>query len=330
MNKKLERQRDNQKTHKFKKRRIENKKNRKKAKHSSSVKEGTTYEKETEVNDTACDIQQIPSPLTLSHLDKYIIFDLETTSLSRNSDITQLAAVSGPNLFQRYIMPRCDISNEASKITGISFSHATNKMYLNGREVETCSIQQALLDFIDFLKLDEQPILVGHNITNFDMMVLENRLKEFNLFSSFIASVKGFIDTLKLSKRVFPKAQVDNYKQQTLVKKVMGIDYTAHNAKDDVLSLRELFSQKLQINCEKDDLYHVNFNTCRLSLKPLVNKKVINAAVCLKLARTGINSTHLKLANSRDLNGIKLILTDNNVNSRYASSIIEHLSGSEE
>ncbi|CAC5392669.1 unnamed protein product [Mytilus coruscus] len=179
---------------------------RKKAQHSSSVKEGTTYQQEVEVNDNACDSQQIPSPLTLSNTDYYIVFDLETTSLSRNSDITQLAAVSGPNLFQRYIMPRCDISNEASKIT------------------------------------------------------------------------------------------VKNYKG----------------------------------NCEKDDLHHVNFNTCRLSLKPFVDKKVINAAVCFKLARSGINVTHLKLANSRDVNDIKLILTENNVNSRYASSITGHLSGFEE
>ncbi|CAC5386898.1 unnamed protein product [Mytilus coruscus] len=137
-------------------------------------------------------------------------------------------------------------------------------------------------------------------------------------------SVKGFIDTLKLSKRVFPKADVDNYKQQTLVKKVLGIEYAAHNAKDDVLSLSELFSQKLQSSCEEDDLHHVNFNSCKLSLKPLVDKKIINAAVCFKLARSGINVTHLKLANSRDVNGIKLILKDNNVNNRYLSSIIGH------
>ncbi|VDI44533.1 Hypothetical predicted protein [Mytilus galloprovincialis] len=251
MNKKLERQRENQKTQTFKKRRIEKKKNRKKAQRSSSVKEGTTYQQEVEVNENACDIiQQIPSSL--------------------------------------------------------------------------------ILNFLDFLKLNELPILVGHNITNFDMMVLENRLKEFNMFSAFTASVKGFIDTLKLSKRVFPKADVDNYKQQTLVKKVLGIEYAAHNAKDDVLSLSELFSQKLQSSCEEDDLHHVNFNSCKLSLKPLVDKKIINATVCIKLARSGINVTHLKLANSRDVNGIKLILTDNNVNNRYASSIIGHLSGCEE
>ncbi|CAC5402505.1 unnamed protein product [Mytilus coruscus] len=164
---------ENQKTQTFKREELKRKKNRKKAQRSSSVKEGTTYQQEVEVNVNACDIiQQIPSSLTLSNTDKYVVFDLETTSLSRNSDITQLAAASGLNLFQRYIMPRCDISNEASKIT---------------------------------------------------------------------ASVKGFIDTLKLSKRVFAKADVDNYKQQTLVKKVLGIEYAAHNAKDDVLSLSELF-----------------------------------------------------------------------------------------
>ncbi|CAC5421129.1 unnamed protein product [Mytilus coruscus] len=77
-------------------RRIENKKNRKKAHHSSSVKDGTTYEQETEVNDNACDIQQIPFPLTLSNSDQYIVFDLEkqvfpeiVTSLSWQLSVDQ-------------------------------------------------------------------------------------------------------------------------------------------------------------------------------------------------------------------------------------------------
>ena len=57
--------------------------------------------------------------------------------------------------------------------------------------------------------------------------------------------------------------------------------------------------------------------------------KILNAAVCFKLERSGIKLAQLKLANSRDIN-VRAILTDNNINGRYTSSITEHLSGSEE
>ncbi|XP_071152017.1 uncharacterized protein, partial [Mytilus edulis] len=171
MDRRLNRHRFNQKTTHFKRRRIQLRKLKKKSEFRSQIKEGTTYENETEVNDAISDIQQIPSRLTINDSEEFIIFDLETTGLSRNSDITQIAASSGSNIFQRYIMPRCEITHEASKITGLTFSHSTNKMYLNGTIVQTCAIEQALLDFIDFLKLQNKPVLVGHNITNFDMMV---------------------------------------------------------------------------------------------------------------------------------------------------------------
>ncbi|CAG2218882.1 unnamed protein product [Mytilus edulis] len=128
-----------------KKRRIQLRKLKKKSEFSSQIKEGTTYDNETEVNEVISDIQQIPSRLTINDSEKFIIFDLETTGLSRNSDITQISASNGSNLFQRYIMRRCEITHEASKIT-----EPTNKMYLNGTLVLTCAIEQALLDFIDF------------------------------------------------------------------------------------------------------------------------------------------------------------------------------------
>ncbi|CAC5374155.1 unnamed protein product [Mytilus coruscus] len=220
MDKKLKRERERQNTKEFKRRRIQMKKQKKNSEFRSKVKEGTTYENNAEVNEPMPDIQEIPSPLTINESDNFIFFDLETTGLSRNSDITQIAAACGSNTFQRHVIPRTEITQEASTIIGITFSHSTNKI----------------------------PILVGHNIANFDMLVLENRLKEFHLFSTFSACAKGFIDTLKVSKRVIPKHEVENYKQQTLVKEILQSTYSAHNAKEDVLSLKKLFEVKLQEN----------------------------------------------------------------------------------
>ncbi|XP_071138451.1 uncharacterized protein [Mytilus edulis] len=152
MDKKLKRERERQNTKEFKRRRIQLKKQKKKSEFRSKVKEGITYENNAEVNEPMPDIQEIPSPSTINDSDNFVFFDLETTGLSRNSDITQIAAACGSNTFQRYVIPRTEISQEASAITGITFSHSTNKMYVNGTLVETCSVEQSLLDFIDFFK----------------------------------------------------------------------------------------------------------------------------------------------------------------------------------
>ena len=42
--------------------------------------------------------------------------------LSRNADITQLAAYDGKNSFNQYVSPNQYISTSAAKITGISYS----------------------------------------------------------------------------------------------------------------------------------------------------------------------------------------------------------------
>jgi len=69
---------------------------------------------------------QIPHPMTISGSESRVFFDLETTGLRKNSDITQIAAKVGEAVFQKYVIPRVDIQLEASKVTGITYSHNTN------------------------------------------------------------------------------------------------------------------------------------------------------------------------------------------------------------
>ncbi|XP_071138472.1 uncharacterized protein [Mytilus edulis] len=49
-----------------------------------------------------------------------VVFDLETTGLSRYSDITEIAACNVDRIFSRYIFPNQPISAEASRITGLT------------------------------------------------------------------------------------------------------------------------------------------------------------------------------------------------------------------
>ncbi|XP_063442462.1 uncharacterized protein LOC134722766 [Mytilus trossulus] len=143
-----------------------------------------------------------------------------------------------------YVVPRVDIQIEASKIIGITYSHGTNKMYVRGQIVEPVSIHKALLDFKQFLKEQNQPIILGHNICNFDIPVIVNKLKDYNLFSTFAETVKGFIDTMKVARKYIPKHDVENYKQQTLVQQFVGENYLAHNAIEDMDSLKTLYDSK--------------------------------------------------------------------------------------
>ncbi|CAG2192790.1 unnamed protein product [Mytilus edulis] len=237
----------------------------------------------------------------------------ETTGLGRNSDIIQIAAKSYSNSFNRYVIPRVDIQIEASKITGITYSHGTNKMYVRGQIVEPVSLHKALLDFIHFLKEQNQPIILGHNICNFDIPVIVNKLKEYNLFSTFCETVKGFIDTMKVARKYIPKHDVENFKQQTLVKQFVGENYLAHNAIEDVDSLKTLYDSKLALLVKSDDVFAISYHNCMDSYSGLLSSKIVSRPVCIQLAKDGISLKHLKLASVRDVNGLKFVLQDHKI-----------------
>ncbi|XP_062581909.1 uncharacterized protein LOC134243696 [Saccostrea cucullata] len=155
---------------------------------------------------TGCDLQQasdileIPAPKTIPKYDhlpssqllnaEEIYFDLETTGLARDSHIVQLSAVRNDEVFNKYIIPEKQMSSKATEITGIKV--VNNKMYHSDEEVETVSIKDALIQFIDFIKKSESDaVLVGHNSKVFDLPVLFNILRpspEVKLAASFTSN----------------------------------------------------------------------------------------------------------------------------------------------
>lgn len=141
----------------------------------------------------------------------------------------------------KYVVPRKKMSLAASRVTGIRFSFNDNQMFCKGQRVETVNVHAALLDFIEILKGFDNPVLVGHNIISFDIPVLLHKLREFHLLNDFLSTVHLCIDTLKLSRKLFKKEEVGNFRQQTLVSVLLKKDYSAHDALQDVLLLQELF-----------------------------------------------------------------------------------------
>ncbi|CAC5379292.1 unnamed protein product [Mytilus coruscus] len=265
---------------------------------------------------------EIPLPFNLGGTECKVFFDLETTGLGRHSDIIQIAAKANSNSFNSYVIPRVDIQIEASKITGITYIHGTNKMYVRGEIVEPVSLHKALLDFIHFLKEQNQPIIQGHNICNFDIPVIVKKFKESNLFSTFCETVKGFIDTMKVARKYIPKNDVENFKQQTLVKQFVGENYSARIAIEDVDSLKTLNDRKFTSLVKFDDVFSVLYHNYMDSYSDLLRNKIVSMPVCMQLARDGISLKHLKLAS--DVNGLKFVLPDHKIPPKSVNSIQDY------
>jgi hypothetical protein len=82
--------------------------------------------------------------------------------------------------------------------------------------------------------------------------------------------LKGFVDTLKLARRVIDTDEVVNYKQQTLVDLFLDISYCAHNAVEDVKSLQSLFNKKCAFFFNNTDVYSLMYHTCLETYSELV------------------------------------------------------------
>ncbi|CAC5361694.1 unnamed protein product [Mytilus coruscus] len=105
---------------------------------SKELREGKTYETEIAISLDNDVEEEIPEPLNVRiecdmRTSPLVVFDLETTSLSRTSDIVQIAACSEVKKFNTYVIPNKPMSPEASAITGITVEG--NQMFYNKKRV---------------------------------------------------------------------------------------------------------------------------------------------------------------------------------------------------
>ncbi|CAC5411937.1 unnamed protein product [Mytilus coruscus] len=232
--------RKTQSTTNFKKKRLTIKSKKLKDNQRETVKEGDTYGGEIEVQEHI-DTETIPSKMKFEGEESVVVFDLETTGLSRKSDITQLAAFDGTTVFNEYVSPREAISPKVSELTGLTFDFSCDQMYHHGKPVESRDIQIVLLKFIDFISKRRNPFFLVITLLKFDIPILMNKLRQHSLLSEFLLHIYGCIDTIKLARRKFKTKDIGNHKQKkTLVTKLLGIEYDAHNACADVTSLFQL------------------------------------------------------------------------------------------
>ncbi|KAL4622790.1 protein PML-like isoform X1 [Arapaima gigas] len=125
-----------------------------------------------------------------------VFFDLETTGPGPGCDIVQLGAVSGGYSFNLYVVPRCKIYKGASALAGLRVRH--HQLFFHRWPVPTKSHQEVLTAFLGFLQTLGRPLLVDHNVWQFDCPVLERALEEVQLSHAFRQVVAGFLDTFSL------------------------------------------------------------------------------------------------------------------------------------
>ncbi|XP_010899639.2 protein PML-like [Esox lucius] len=169
-----------------------------------------------------------------------VFFDLETTGLDTSvCDIIQLSAISGESTFNAYVLPRCSMTEEATRITGLSVSNRQT-LLLHGQPVNTIPLKEALTSFISFLRSFRKPILAAHNARRFDSPVLARALGECSLRCQFQQVVSSFLDTFLISKEMFSNT-VTRFSQEHLARVFLRKTYEAHNALEDVKVLQELY-----------------------------------------------------------------------------------------
>ncbi|XP_029952592.1 uncharacterized protein LOC115392192 [Salarias fasciatus] len=168
-----------------------------------------------------------------------VFFDLETTGLDKKCEIVQLAAVSGDHSLNLYVVPRCRMQRGASRVTG--FCVRRQRLYQHRHPVLTNTLREVVVSFIAFLRMFRRPLVVGHNIRHFDCPLLARALDELDLRAEFESCVSGCVDTLPLARELLKDRRLQSFRQENLVRELLGLHYRSHDALEDVRALQALY-----------------------------------------------------------------------------------------
>lgn len=187
-----------------------------------------------------------------------IIFDLETSGLNPyHDDIIEIGAklLKEDSSFQMLVKPKSGrpVSKKITEITGI-----TNRdLRANGQSWEN-AYSEFYNWFFENTKDKENITLVSHNGDTFDFVFFKRMLNDLStLVDKVNIDVEkiNFIDTLPLSKRLYPNRTY--YNQPSLARTFSIIVDNAHRAMGDVIVLEQLYSRIMidfKINTKIDGL----------------------------------------------------------------------------
>lgn len=162
----------------------------------------------------------------------YVVYDLETTGLNRQSDeITQIAAAYVENgtivrRFCQFVRIQGEVPYEVSKLTGI---------YKDFLDKEGIPLKQALQNFKSFCGKN---ILIAHNGKSFDSKFLKKAFEQAG-----IPFENRQMDSMLLAKMVLPKQK--SYRLGCLAEQISMDTSKAHRADADVEMLYHVLEELL-------------------------------------------------------------------------------------
>ncbi|XP_024890355.1 uncharacterized protein LOC112466488, partial [Temnothorax curvispinosus] len=269
-------------------------------------KEGITYSSGCGFNtfvelDNSYSIRNTPIPSTSA----LAFFDLETTGLSKTSEIVQVSAKLGLQEFNAFIVPSHGFSPSASLVTGLSVDDG--ELFRNGEKMKTMPRRLALKSFIDFLT-PGPVILIAHNGGRFDAPMLLNELRSLGLLQDFQSVVFGFCDTLPLLKKKLPeriKAK-KSFRQSVLAEDLVGSG-AADGAHDSLVDVRMLANiiESVGINNEELRSNSVTVHSVLMAQVEAAKTKVnrhdldclkggVSTGMLTKMAKAGVTIDFLK------------------------------------
>ena len=141
-----------------------------------------------------------------------------------------------------------------------------------------------------------------------------------NLCVNF-SNIAGFVDTLPLLRSIYPDEKT--HKQEHMYSLIVGGVYDAHNAMGDVNAILQILN-KLSVPASSLTSYsftakyvaekhaYLQLKNAHLSsLEVLTDKNILTKGMAQKVAGSGLNIFHLKLARSRDeISGISQLFKE--------------------
>ena len=209
--------------------------------------------------------------------DTFVVFDIETTGLSREAEsITEIGAVKLQDgkivdRFSTFVNPEKSISDEITKLTGI-----TDEMV-----ADAPVIQDILPEFLTFCG---DAVLVAHN-ANFDMGFIRVNAER----KCGIEVKNTVLDTLELSRSLLPEL---NKHKLNLVCEHLGVSLEGHHrAVNDAEATAEVFRKFIDMLVEKK-IYHVD--DINVFSSQTVNYKKLKAHHAIILAKnyTGLRNLY--------------------------------------
>lgn len=180
---------------------------------------------------------------SIDKIEKYVhhgcvvVFDTETTGISKSDEICQLAAIKYVNgvktqEFCEYITPTCSVNPMAEAVHHLS----DRFLQTNGRPARI-----VLREFLRTFLYEKDVLLVAHNAT-FDLRMLEQSFSKSAILD-FSSTNYNVCCTLCLAKALDPSYHryKSGYKLCDLIRKFNLPGRNSHNAIDDARSAANLF-----------------------------------------------------------------------------------------